>query len=72
MQYGSMLARCYQTLLQVISNVKNPSRLTNQTGAHDYRPMEIDNYLFYFQLVIEQSDFWGITDAAPGMVYGST
>jgi hypothetical protein len=34
--------------------------------------MEIDNYLFYFQLVIEQSDFWGITDAAPGMVYGST
>ena len=72
MQYGKMLARCYPTLLQVISNVKNPSRLTNQTGVHDYRPMEIDNYLFYSQIVIEQSAFWGITDTAPGMVFGTT
>jgi len=45
--------------------------LTNQTAIRDYRPIEIDKYLFYFQIVIEQSAFWGITDAAPGMVIGS-
>jgi hypothetical protein len=45
--------------------------LTNQTAIRDYRPIEIDKYCNYFQIVIEKSDFWGITDAAPGMVFGS-
>jgi hypothetical protein len=54
-----------------MSNAKYPSRLTNQIAIHGYRPIELDKYSFYFQIVIAQSAFWGITDAAPGMVFGS-